>query len=158
MTRRVDVTGLGIMSPLGHNVEDTWEAIKAGKSGIGPITRFDASNHLVKIAAEVKNSGEFWMDEIKILARSFLSVPVKLDSILVKLERGEISVRSPEVVHQVNRLEGAIRLVAGAIVFAALLLGGIELSVAGYELPGNILFVGAGLSLLWMILAGRHKD
>lgn len=55
MTRRVVVTGLGIMSPLGHNVEDTWDAIKAGKSGIGPITRFDASNHLVKIAAEVKN-------------------------------------------------------------------------------------------------------
>ncbi|MBI5669335.1 MAG: beta-ketoacyl-ACP synthase II [Chloroflexi bacterium] len=55
MTRRVVVTGMGFMSPLGHTVDETWEAIKAGKSGIGPITRFDASNHLVKIAAEVKN-------------------------------------------------------------------------------------------------------
>lgn len=55
MTRRVVVTGLGFVSPLGHTVSETWEAIKAGKSGIGPITRFDASNHLVKIAAEVKN-------------------------------------------------------------------------------------------------------
>lgn len=55
MTRRVVVTGLGAVSPVGHNVEETWEAIIAGKSGAGPITHFDASNHLVKIAAEVKN-------------------------------------------------------------------------------------------------------
>ncbi len=55
MTRRVVVTGLGIVSPLGHTVDTTWEAIKAGKSGVGPITRFDASQHLVKIAAEVKD-------------------------------------------------------------------------------------------------------
>jgi beta-ketoacyl-acyl-carrier-protein synthase II len=53
--RRVVVTGVGAISPLGHNVEDTWEAITAGKSGVGPITHFDPVNHLVKIAAEVKN-------------------------------------------------------------------------------------------------------
>lgn len=55
MTRRVVVTGMGMVSPLGHTVDTTWEAIKAGQSGIGPITRFDASKHLVKIAAEVKD-------------------------------------------------------------------------------------------------------
>lgn len=55
MARRVVVTGLGMMTPLGHNVEDSWSAIKAGKSGIGPITLFDTSKYLVKIAAEVKN-------------------------------------------------------------------------------------------------------
>lgn len=53
--RRVVITGLGAISPLGHNVADTWAGIKAGKSGVGPITRFDTSNFLVKIAAEVKN-------------------------------------------------------------------------------------------------------
>jgi 3-oxoacyl-[acyl-carrier-protein] synthase II len=55
MTRRVVVTGLGMIGPHGHNVEQTWEAIKAGQSGIGPITHFDPANYLVKIAAEVKN-------------------------------------------------------------------------------------------------------
>lgn len=55
MTRRVVVTGMGVISPLGHNVEPTWEAIKVGKNGAGPITHFDASNYLVQIAAEVKN-------------------------------------------------------------------------------------------------------
>jgi len=55
MSRRVVVTGLGMITPLGHTVKDTWEAIKAGKSGAGPITRYDASEHTVRIAAEIKN-------------------------------------------------------------------------------------------------------
>jgi beta-ketoacyl-acyl-carrier-protein synthase II len=55
MTRRVVVTGMGMISPLGHNVEDTWKHIIAGQSGIAPITRFDASDFSVRIAAEVKN-------------------------------------------------------------------------------------------------------
>lgn len=55
MTRRVVVTGMGMISPLGHSVETTWAAIVAGKSGIGHITRFDASNFNVRIAAEVKD-------------------------------------------------------------------------------------------------------
>lgn len=55
MARRVVVTGLGMVTPLGHDVETTWDAIKAGKSGIGPITRYDAGGHAVQIAAEVKD-------------------------------------------------------------------------------------------------------
>lgn len=55
MTRRVVVTGLGIVSPLGNNVKDTWDNILAGTNGVGQITRFDTSNYRVKIAAELKN-------------------------------------------------------------------------------------------------------
>ncbi|MCB9457096.1 MAG: beta-ketoacyl-ACP synthase II [Anaerolineaceae bacterium] len=55
MTRRVVVTGLGMVTALGHTVAETWDAIKAGQCGIGPITRFDPTNYLVKIAAEVKD-------------------------------------------------------------------------------------------------------
>jgi 3-oxoacyl-[acyl-carrier-protein] synthase II len=55
MSRRVVVTGMGVLSPLGHSVKQTWEAITAGQSGVGPITHFDPANYLVKIAAEVKN-------------------------------------------------------------------------------------------------------
>ena len=54
MTKRVVVTGLGCISPVGNNVPDTWSALLAGKSGAGPITRFDASRHKTKFAAEVK--------------------------------------------------------------------------------------------------------
>jgi len=53
--RRVVVTGVGLVTPLGTGVEKTWSALCAGKSGIGPITRFDASEVGVNIAAEVKD-------------------------------------------------------------------------------------------------------
>ncbi len=52
--RRVVVTGLGLVSPVGNSVSDAWDNIIAGKSGIGPITRFDASAMSVRIAGEVK--------------------------------------------------------------------------------------------------------
>ncbi|MBS0321944.1 MAG: beta-ketoacyl-ACP synthase II [Proteobacteria bacterium] len=53
--RRVVVTGLGIVSPVGIGVADAWSAIVAGRSGIAPITRFDASAFPSRIAGEVKN-------------------------------------------------------------------------------------------------------
>ena len=55
MERRVVITGLGMVSPLGVGVAETWEALCAGKSGISEITRFDTSAHQTKIAAEVKD-------------------------------------------------------------------------------------------------------
>ncbi|HRJ19765.1 MAG TPA: beta-ketoacyl-ACP synthase II [Bryobacteraceae bacterium] len=53
MSRRVVVTGVGLVSALGLNTEDTWSAVLAGKSGIGPITQFDATEFSTRIAAEV---------------------------------------------------------------------------------------------------------
>lgn len=55
MKRRVVVTGIGAVSPLGIGVEETWKNIKEGNSGIGKITKFDASNLPSQIAGEVKN-------------------------------------------------------------------------------------------------------
>ena len=54
MTKRIVVTGLGCISPLGNNVPDTWSSLLAGKSGAGPITRFDATKYKTRFAAEVK--------------------------------------------------------------------------------------------------------
>ena len=53
--RKVVVTGLGCISPVGNSVEETWEALKAGKSGIAPIAGYDAGPFKVKYDAEVKN-------------------------------------------------------------------------------------------------------
>lgn len=55
MKKRVVITGLGTINSLGHNVDDFWAGIKAGKCGVGPITRTDVTDHPTKVAAEVKN-------------------------------------------------------------------------------------------------------
>jgi 3-oxoacyl-[acyl-carrier-protein] synthase II len=53
--RRVVITGVGTYNPLGHDLETTWQKIMKGESGIGPITRFDASEHKTQFAGEVKD-------------------------------------------------------------------------------------------------------
>ena len=55
MERRVVITGLGAITPIGNNVEEFWKGIKEGKCGIDEITEFDASNFKVKLAGEVKD-------------------------------------------------------------------------------------------------------
>ncbi len=54
MRKRVVVTGMGCISPVGNTVEETWSALLAGKSGAGAITHFDSSKHKTRFAAEVK--------------------------------------------------------------------------------------------------------
>jgi 3-oxoacyl-[acyl-carrier-protein] synthase II len=54
MLRRVVVTGVGLVTPVGIGTEETWQALLAGRSGIAPITRFDASRFSTRIAGEVK--------------------------------------------------------------------------------------------------------
>ena len=55
MERRVVITGLGAVTPIGNNTNDFWEGIKEGKCGIDEITRFDVTNFKVKLAAELKD-------------------------------------------------------------------------------------------------------
>jgi 3-oxoacyl-[acyl-carrier-protein] synthase II len=52
---RVVITGMGVMSPLGHTMEESWDSLLNGRSGIGPITQFDASQFPCRIAGEVKD-------------------------------------------------------------------------------------------------------
>ncbi|MFP7755461.1 beta-ketoacyl-ACP synthase II [Thermodesulfobacteriota bacterium B35] len=64
MRRRVVVTGIGLVTPLGTGTEKTWEGLVNGRSGVGPITRFDASAHAAQIAAEVKDfTPEKWFEK-----------------------------------------------------------------------------------------------
>ena len=55
MERRVVVTGIGLVTPIGNNVNEFWDNMKNGKHGIGEITHFDTSDSKIKIAAELKN-------------------------------------------------------------------------------------------------------
>ncbi|MFH1079125.1 MAG: beta-ketoacyl-ACP synthase II [Pseudomonadota bacterium] len=55
MKRRVVVTGLGAITPLGNSIQEIWAGVCAGRSGIGPITRFDSAGFATRIAGELKN-------------------------------------------------------------------------------------------------------
>src|SRR5262249_16522240 len=62
--RRVVVTGVGLVSPLGIGTEETWRGLLAGTSGMAPITLFDASQHSTRFAAEVKGFDPLtWLDK-----------------------------------------------------------------------------------------------
>ena len=55
MKRRVVITGMGTLNPLGNDVTSTWEAVLSGRSGIGPITQFDAREQKSRFAGEVRD-------------------------------------------------------------------------------------------------------
>jgi 3-oxoacyl-[acyl-carrier-protein] synthase II len=66
-TTRVVVTGLGVVSPLGNDIDTFWRRLVSGESGVGPITRFDTSDYKVHIAAEVKDfDAEDFIDKRKV--------------------------------------------------------------------------------------------
>jgi 3-oxoacyl-[acyl-carrier-protein] synthase II len=70
--RRVVVTGIGLITPVGIGTDPTWQALVAGKSGVGPITQFDTTQYATKIAAEVKGfEPTQWIDkrEVKTMDR-----------------------------------------------------------------------------------------
>jgi predicted unusual protein kinase regulating ubiquinone biosynthesis (AarF/ABC1/UbiB family) len=122
-------------------------------TGLNP--QFNVWTYLVPHAQkimleEARNNRGAWVDELKLLARAWLSMPNKLDNLINNLERGDISVRSPEISQQVNRLERAVHRITGTILFTALLLGGIQLYLGDEKTLGAILLGFAAISLSWM--------
>ena len=71
--RRVVITGLGMLSPIGNNVRDSWSNILLGKSGTRPITKFDVSEFDTTFAASIEVDVESFLDkkEISIFRRLF---------------------------------------------------------------------------------------
>ena len=65
--RRIVITGIGMVSPLGTGNDKTWQALLAGKSGVDRITRFDVSDYPCKIAGEVRDfNPEDWIEKKEI--------------------------------------------------------------------------------------------
>lgn len=97
MQRRVVVTGMGIISPVGNCVEDFWESLISGKHGIGSITRFDTADYKAKLAAEVKDfNARDYMEKADML-RSDLYAQFALASACQAVEQsGVIGTLPPE--------------------------------------------------------------
>jgi 3-oxoacyl-[acyl-carrier-protein] synthase II len=100
MTRRVVITGLGAVTPVGNDVPTTWRALLEGRSGVGPITCFDASAFPIRIAGEVKG---FTLDPVvdaREARRMPLYVRYALNAVLeaVRAARLDMSLEDPEQV------------------------------------------------------------
>ncbi|MBN1665721.1 MAG: AarF/ABC1/UbiB kinase family protein [Anaerolineales bacterium] len=100
------------------------------------------------IAEEAGKTWEVYLESLGNYARLLVQLPHRLDTSLKRLERGEIAVRTPGVDERLRRLERTNRRILNAIIFAALLLGGVQLYTAGNTVFSTFLLVGAGLVLL----------
>ena len=106
MKKRVVVTGLGLVTPVGIGVQESWEALCQGKSGIGPITRFDASGYRTRIAGEVKgfNSEDFVPQ--KMIRRLDVFIHYALAAARMALEQARLQI-TPEIAPLVGVITGS---------------------------------------------------
>lgn len=104
------------------------------------------------VAEELTRDWSYWLGELADQARLMWGMPRRLDSLLDTLDRGALQVRSGEITGGIRRLERAVhRLVAG-LVFAALVVSGVQLYLAQELLLAAVLSLGAILTLIWLML------
>ena len=96
--RRVVITGMGVVTPLGLTVDEFWAGLTAGKSGIDYITQFDVTNFPVKVAAEVTDFEPTKYMDIKIVDRTarFTQFAIAATKMAVESAKLELPVESPE--------------------------------------------------------------
>jgi 3-oxoacyl-[acyl-carrier-protein] synthase II len=105
LKRRVVVTGLGLVTPLGIGVEENWDNLCKGKSGIGPITRFDASKFKTRIAGEVKGfKAEDFVPQ-KMIKRLDIFVHYALAAARMAVEQAQLKI-TPDLAPQVGVISG----------------------------------------------------
>lgn len=100
------------------------------------------------IESELTGNWEIWWDEIKTILGSLISLPRRMDGLLGQIERGEIKVQAPELQAQLRGVEKNLQGLTGAVLFAAIFIGGMQLILAGYPLPGFILLGVAFIPLV----------
>jgi predicted unusual protein kinase regulating ubiquinone biosynthesis (AarF/ABC1/UbiB family) len=98
---------------------------------------------------------DLWLDEIGNLLKQLISLPAQTGRVLMRLERGELSVNTPQVNRQIFHLEGAVNRLTGSIMFAAFLFGGVLLYQGGDMRLGVLFWVFSGVTLLWMLFFSR---
>jgi predicted unusual protein kinase regulating ubiquinone biosynthesis (AarF/ABC1/UbiB family) len=103
------------------------------------------------LADEAGSGLNFWLAEAGQWARTVVGLPGQLERALTRLERGQVSLGVPRVERQLAALNTGLRRVAAAVVFAGLLLAGVQLVLGGQVWPGGVLLGGAGLAALWML-------
>jgi predicted unusual protein kinase regulating ubiquinone biosynthesis (AarF/ABC1/UbiB family) len=113
-----------------------------------------------KLVAEETTGGglNYWLGELGTLAQGLIGLPRQTGAVLSKMERGDLTVNVPDIASRVERLEGAVRNMMGGVMFAAMLLGGVQLILANQQPLGDVLLGGSALALIWVIAAGRKRS
>jgi len=130
-------------------------------TGLDP--QFNLWDHLVpfakKLIAEEAGTGiEILLTELEKLVRAFVGIPIKIDSVLLKMERGELIVQNPDMVREIQKLKGAYRQITGGIIFASMILGSIQLYLGGKEILSGVLLTGAIIALIGIFLTSRESN
>jgi len=143
--RRVVVTGLGAVTPLGMGVEASWQALCAGKSGIGPITRFDATDFRTRIAGEVKDFHPKDFVDSKLAKRSCRFIHFALASAQMAVEDSKLIINSDNA----GRVGVSVGTAAGGVeIFEEsqqLLLKGARRQISPFFLAGFAANMAPGL-------------
>ncbi|MDP3718123.1 MAG: beta-ketoacyl-ACP synthase II [Acidobacteriota bacterium] len=106
MSRRVVVTGVGLVSPVGMGAQANWDALCAGKSGIGPITRFDATAFSTRFAGEVKNFDPLQFIEKKELKKMDIFIQFAVAASQYAMDDARLVI-TPEVADRVGVFIGS---------------------------------------------------
>ena len=104
------------------------------------------------LAAEAGGDIVRWLREAVWIVQIFPTSMRRMNSIMGKIEVGELEVRAPQVSRQINQLEFSVRRLVGALVFAAFLISGVQFYLADEQLLGSILFGSALVALVWVML------
>jgi predicted unusual protein kinase regulating ubiquinone biosynthesis (AarF/ABC1/UbiB family) len=125
-------------------------------TGLNP--EFNVWKGLAPFAQELirEEAGEIWeqvLKEVTTFGTLLFNLPRRVDATITKLESGKIAVRTPELDRRLQRLEQTNRKLVGAVLFAALLSGGIQLTLGGATTPGAVLLTVAVLTLGWVLFS-----
>jgi 3-oxoacyl-[acyl-carrier-protein] synthase II len=150
LARRVVVTGVGLVSAVGLNTQETWQNILAGKGGVAPITHFDTTGHSVTIAAEVKGFDPLQYVEKKELKKMGLFIQFALAAAQFAMEQSGLKI-TPEIAERTGVYIGSG--IGGFDVIerehTALMQGGPR-KISPFFIPASIVNLASGfVSIRW---------
>jgi predicted unusual protein kinase regulating ubiquinone biosynthesis (AarF/ABC1/UbiB family) len=128
-------------------------------TGLDP--EFNLWNQLAPYASKLvaEEGGSNWrvvLDTLGEIVKELAALPSRAGRVLERIERGEMSVQSPELARQIGRLEKSVNRLGGSVIFAALFLGGVLLLDAGRIVAGGALLAVSLAVFLWILLSGRN--
>ncbi len=109
------------------------------------------------IAREARLGADFWIEEAKVRLQALAALPLRMESVLNRLERGDLALRTPELNRQVQGLERAIQLLVKTLFFGVLMIGGLQFYFNNQLQLARILLAGAVAMILWILFVSRRS-